>query len=113
MTENNRPTQTHKTLPAARPNNNTSLDFSSSSCSPLDRRVTDLLDYLQHDFSGYPFNRTLDTNFILELAADFERINLLEQTKTFRWYYDDDISRVGNPRAALRRWMARAYNRSS
>jgi len=55
-------------------------------------------------------NSTL--SFILELAADFERVNLLEQTKTFRWYYDDDLSRVGNPRAALRRWMARAYDRS-
>ena len=61
----------------------------------------------------YPFNRKLDTAFIVELAADFERVNLLEQTKTFRWYYDDDLSRVGNPRAALRRWMVRAHNRFS
>ncbi len=91
----------------------TTSDFSSTPSLQLDHRVTDVLDYLQHGFAAYPFNRKLDYAFILELAADFEQVNLLEQIKTFRWYYDDDLSRVGNPRAALRRWMVRAHNRFS
>jgi len=112
MAQHNQHTPSDEARASAQ-HNKTTLDFSSSTASPqLDHRVTDVLDYLQHGFSAYPFNRKLDTDFILELVADFERVNLLEQTKTFRWYYDDDLSRVGNPRAALRRWMARAHDRS-
>jgi hypothetical protein len=84
----------------------------SQSSLPLEPRIADVLDYLQHQFSNYPFNPRLDTNFIIELAADFQDLNLLEQIKTFRWYYDDDLSKVGNARAALRRWMARTWIRS-
>ncbi len=110
MTQHNRHPPPGDASAAARPDKTTS-DFSSTPSLQLDHCVTDVLDYLQHGFAAYPFNRKLDTTFILELAADFERVNLLEQTKTFRWYYDDDLSRVGNPRAALRRWMARAHDR--
>jgi hypothetical protein len=77
----------------------------------LDRDTADVLEYLENHFSAYPFNRKLDTAFITELAADFQDVNLLEQIKTFRWYYDDDLSRLGNPRAALRRWMVRCWDR--
>lgn len=86
----------------------TQLSHSSLSLEP---RVADVLDYLQHQFSNYPFNPKLDTDFVIELAGDFQDLNLLEQVKTFRWYYDDDVSKVGNPRAALRRWMARTWDR--
>jgi hypothetical protein len=77
----------------------------------VDRDTADVLEYLENHFSTYPFNRKLDTVFIAELAADFHDVNLLEQIKTFRWYYDDDLSRLGNPRAALRRWMVRCWDR--
>lgn len=83
----------------------------SHSSVSLEPRVADVLDYLQHQFSSYPFNPKLDTDFVIELAGDFQDLNLLEQIKTFRWYYDDDVSKVGNPRAALRRWMARTWDR--
>lgn len=84
----------------------------SQSSLPLEPRIANVLDYLQHQFPNYPFNPRLDTDFIVELAGDFQDLNLLEQIKTFRWYYDDDLSNVGNPRAALRRWMARTWVRS-
>ncbi len=84
----------------------------SSSGLPLDEHILDILNYLEHSFSKYPFDPKLDTPFILELAGDFERLDLLEQVKTFRWYYNDDLAHLGNPRAALRRWMARAWDRS-
>ena len=77
----------------------------------VDRDTADVLEYLENHFSMYPFNRKLDTAFITELAGDFHDVNLLEQIKTFRWYYDDDLSRLGNPRAALRRWMVRCWDR--
>jgi len=78
----------------------------------LDPKVLEILNYLEHRFSKYPFDRRLDTAFVLELVSDFDRLDLLEQIKTFRWYYNDDLSRLGNPRAALRRWFARAWDRS-
>ena len=111
MSQHSRRSPGNDTL-ASVPQDKTTIDFSSTPSLHLDHRVTDVVDYLQHGFPAYPFNRKLDTAFILELAADFERVDLLEQTKTFRWYYDDDLSRVGNPRAALRRWMARAHERA-
>jgi hypothetical protein len=77
----------------------------------VDCDTADVLEYLEKYFSTYPFNRKLDTAFITELAGDFQDVNLLEQIKTFRWYYDDDLSRLGNPRAALRRWMVRSWDR--
>ena len=110
MTQHNRHPPPGDAL-ASKRQDNTTIDFSSTPTLQHDHRITDLLDYLQHRFSAYPFNRKLDTAFILELAADFERVNLLEQIKPFRWYYDDDLSRLGNPRAALQRWMARAQDR--
>jgi hypothetical protein len=76
-----------------------------------DTETEEVLEYLENHFCTYPFNRKLDTTFITELAADFQDVNLLEQIKTFRWYYDDDLSRLGNPRAALRRWMVRCWDR--
>lgn len=108
MAQQNRRLLPNDTLLASEPNDR-NPGFSAEPL--LDPRVADILDYLQHGFSGYPFNPKLDTAFILELASDFDRLNLLEQIKTFRWYYDDNLSRVGNPRAALRRWMARAWDR--
>lgn len=83
----------------------------SQSSLPPEPRVADVLNYLEHHFSSYPFNPSLDNPFVIELAADFQDLNLLEQIKTFRWYYDDDLSKFGNPRAALRRWMARTWDR--
>lgn len=83
----------------------------SQSSLPLEPRLADVLNYLEHQFPSYPFNPRLDTPFVTELAADFQDLNLLEQIKTFRWYYDDDLSKIGNPRAALRRWMARTWDR--
>lgn len=83
----------------------------SHSPLPLEPQIADVLNYLRDQFPSYPFNPRLDTAFIIELASDFQNLNLLEQIKTFRWYHDDDLSKVGNPRAALRRWMARCWNR--
>ena len=50
----------------------------SQSSLPLEPRVANALDYLQHQFSNYPFNPRLDTDFIIELAGDFQTLNLLE-----------------------------------
>ena len=111
MTQHSRRSPPNDHLFASGHNDETTLGLSSAPTPLLDPRVTDILDYLQHGFSAYPFNPKLDTPFILELAFDFDRFNLLEQIKTFRWYYDDNLSRLGNPRAALRRWMARAWDR--
>jgi hypothetical protein len=87
------------------------MNESSLPVPVTDTETEEVLEYLENHFSTYPFNRKLDAVFITELAADFHDVNLLEQVKTFRWYYDDDLSRVGNPRAALRRWMVRCWDR--
>ena len=39
-------------------------------------------------------------------------MDILEEIKTFRWYYDNEpVQRFKNIRVALRRWLARAHNR--
>lgn len=71
-----------------------------------------LLTYLHEKMPQYPFDAKLDGDFVAELCQDFEHIDLLEETKAFRWYYDNEpVTRLRNVRLGLRRWIANAYNR--
>ena len=64
------------------------------------------LEYLEHHVSGYPFDRKLDCEFIVELMADFPEVDILEEVKTFRWHYEGQpVSQFTSPRSALRRWL--------
>lgn len=75
-------------------------------CGPVLRRV---LDYLDQKLPGYPFNPDVDRPFVEELLDDFPDIDILEEVKTFRWYYENQpLARVRSPRVALRRWIAKA-----
>lgn len=68
-----------------------------------------ILDYLEHRLPDYPFDPHLDPLFVDELISDFQDTDILEEIKTFRWYYDNQpIARVKNIRLALRRWIAKA-----
>lgn len=76
--------------------------FVENDCKPI-------LTYLEQQLPGYPFDPQLDPLFVAELAADFPQVDLLEEIKTFRWYYDNaPLARVKNIRVALRRWVANA-----
>lgn len=81
---------------------------------PLDERpsssptVCALLDYLQHHLEQYPFDLTLDKTFVQELVSDYSDLDLLEEIKHFRWYYDNRPPLSRQPRATIRRWIARA-----
>ena len=69
------------------------------------------LEYLEHQVPGYPFERKLDCEFIVELMADFPGVDILEEVKTFRWHYDSEpVSQFASPRSALRRWLADCVN---
>ncbi len=69
------------------------------------------LEYLEHQVPGYPFERKLDCEFIVELMADFPGVDILEEVKTFRWHYDSQaVSQFASPRSALRRWLADCVN---
>jgi hypothetical protein len=75
-------------------------------CEPALRQV---LDYLDQKLPGYPFNPDVDRPFVEELLGDFPDIDILEEVKTFRWYYENQpLARVRSPRVALRRWIAKA-----
>lgn len=79
---------------------------------PHDPAAQQLLLYLQHHLTGYPFNPALDTPFVEELCSDFPDVDLLEETKAFRWYYDNQpAARLPKLRVALRRWIANAWTR--
>jgi hypothetical protein len=68
-----------------------------------------LLHYLQHQIPTYPFDLKVDTEFVRELLDDFGHLDLLEETKTFRWYYSNQpVQRLPNVRVGLRRWLANA-----
>jgi hypothetical protein len=73
-----------------------------------------ILDYLQHQLPDYPFDSALDPAFVAELTSDFDDVDILEQIKTFRWYYDNQpVARVKNIRLALRRWISYAHSHTS
>ncbi len=72
----------------------------------------DILSYLRSRLPSYPFDERVDPDFVDELVEDFQRVDILEETKAFRWYYDNDpASRCSHLRVSLRRWLARAHAR--
>ena len=79
---------------------------------PLDPDRLAILDYLEHHLTAYPFDPDLDARFVEELLRDFPDLDVLEQIKAFRWYYDDaPFTGVKKPRVTLRRWLANARPR--
>lgn len=72
--------------------------------SDMDPAVADVLIHLREKLPGYPFQLALDTLFVRELLEDFPDIDVLEEVKTFRWYYDHELAKK-NHRASIRRWM--------
>lgn len=75
----------------------------------FDNSPDKILAYLQQQLPDYPYQAELDATFVAELAADFPETDILEEIKTFRWYYDNaPLARVKNIRVALRRWIANA-----
>jgi hypothetical protein len=67
-----------------------------------------ILAYLEHRLQGYPFDPKLDPAFVEELLEDFPHLDILEQIKVWRWYYNGRPPLQRQPRAALRRWLSRA-----
>jgi hypothetical protein len=73
-----------------------------------------ILAYLQSQVPAYPFDPGLDGEFVDELIADFADLDILEETKTFRWYYNNrPAARFKNVRVGLRRWLANAWMRKT
>jgi hypothetical protein len=71
-----------------------------------------ILAYLKDRLPAYPFNAQLDADFVHELIEDFPDLDILEETKTFRWYYNNQpVTRFKNVRVGLRRWIANAWTR--
>lgn len=71
-----------------------------------------ILDYLRTQIPAYPFDLKLDEDFVHELIHDFDDLDLLEELKTFRWYYNNrPAARFKSVRVGLRRWIANAWAR--
>ncbi len=68
-----------------------------------------ILDYLSK-FTLYPFDPKIDRDFVEEILTDFgTAINVLDETKAFRWYHvDRATSNLRSPRVSLRRWLNKA-----
>ena len=80
--------------------------FPNNSCQKI-------LEYLHHQVPEYPFEPDLDQAFVQEMAEDFSEVDILEEIKAFRWYYDNDpASKVSNVRISIRRWVGKAYSRA-
>ncbi len=72
----------------------------------LPPKANDLLNYLQHHLTGYPFDPKIDRPFVEEMLNDFSHIDLLEEIKILRWYHDNQpFRKQQHPRASLRRWI--------
>ncbi|MCP4899135.1 MAG: hypothetical protein GY906_19375 [bacterium] len=94
------------TIPDLRPS--VSSDALPAGVDPV---VTDVLLYLRDKLPGYNFQLALDTLFVRELMDDFPNVDVLEEIKTFRWYFDRELGKK-NHRASIRRWMANTKPRT-
>jgi len=75
----------------------------------MDNDTEGLLAYLHHHLPSYPFDAEMDSAFVKELVDDFPGVDILEETKAFRWYYDNDpVSKMKQVRVGLRRWILRS-----
>src|SRR3954469_1437184 len=73
-----------------------------------------ILDYLKNQIPAYPFDPKLDEAFVHELIEDFHDLDILEETKTFRWYHNNrPADRFKNVRVGLRRWIANSWARKT
>ncbi len=70
----------------------------------LPLRSAPILDYLENQLPDYPFDAELDRVFVHELLDDFADLDLLEQIKRYRWFYDNDPP-ADRARLALRKWL--------
>lgn len=71
-----------------------------------------ILTYLERRLPDYPFDASIDGDYVEELLEDFPEINVLAEIKTFRWYYNNrPFATAEKPRLALRRWLANAWPR--
>jgi hypothetical protein len=65
-----------------------------------------ILDYLRTQIPAYPFDPKLDEAFV------HDDLDILEETKTFRWYHNNrPADRFKNVRVGLRRWIANSWAR--
>ena len=77
---------------------------------PPSNDAAEILNYLQHHIPAYPFDPNIDRDFVEELVQDFNHIDILQETKAFRWYYDNQpVTKLRNVRLGLRRWLARTW----
>lgn len=67
-----------------------------------------ILSYLERDLPNYPFDARLDAPFVREILTDYPGLDVLEEIKMLRWYYNNRPPFDRQPRAYVRRWMARA-----
>jgi len=71
--------------------------------------ATAILEYLETRLPDYPFKADVDGPFIREILDDFPDVDVLEEIKAFRWYYENQpVTRLRHPRVTLRRWIANA-----
>lgn len=76
------------------------------------KRVQPVLAYLQHRLPAYPFDAKTDQDFVEELVEDFHTVDVLEEVKNFRWFYDGQpVANLRSIRLALRRWIANSRKR--
>ena len=83
----------------------------------MNNAAEEILNYLKSQLASYPFHAGIrsipselhDSAFVAELINDFQDLDILEETKAFRWYYESEPSaKLKNPRLGLRRWLAKA-----
>ena len=84
-----------------------------SAAKPATKTSHAVLAYLQERMPAYPFDPKIDDEFVRELVEDFTEIDILEETKGFRWFYCQQPPQRRSARLSLRRWLANARRRQS
>lgn len=86
--------------------------MSTATAKSAPKHADTVLAYLQHEMPAYPFDPKLDSAFVRELLDDFQpEVDVLDETKNFRWFYCQHPPPQRSARLSLRRWIANAKTR--
>ena len=60
----------------------------------------------------YPFDPSIDQDFVEELLGDFAALDVLEEVKAFRWFSDSwQVAKSKHVRLSLSRWLSGTIHR--
>lgn len=80
------------------------------------KNLEKLMDYLMHQFDGYPYHEDKDPRYFSRLIDDFPSVDIEEELKQFHaWTLDQSQDKTIYYRSRFRSWLKKSmeYKQSS